>query len=548
MHILDKRAVYENPEFQSALVRLGVWGFAVIYVSAGALSERYSVDLSNFIGLFTLYLLFFLGLLVSVMIRPVWEERRFFSLAVDVSATTFCIYLTGEAASPFFLLYIWIFVSYGTRYGRLHLNVASILSVLAYSVVLTLLGQWGEYFFEASFVLLALGVLPVYQHSLIQQIHIARRDAERSNLMVGRFLSNMTNDMRSPLVDIVATSKDLVESKLNLGQLDKVDEINSSASLLDSVIGDVLDFYKLEAGQLHIQSVPFKIHALIAEVCSATAKSALIRQIELVCSIADGVPKIIVGDEQRLKQVLTNAVRTAVKGCVGDELQISVQIDSSDHEMLLFEIKGDASASAGYVPDIADDTLPIDDAFADESEISPDLGNNLASRLISIMGGEFGYGPREEGIIIWFNLPVITSDFESDQVDRSYSLHGKKVIVFEPNGSSRLVITTCCLNQEMIVEEVDKVSDLSNAISEFREGQEIDIAIIADSPRGRDIARIADIFFSVLGHAIPLVVLAYRRNCIDLNEYRSATLIRKPFVQDQLVEAMVRIVTGVSRP
>ena len=104
-----------------------------------------------------------------------WEERRYFSLALDISAITLCIYLTGEAATPFFLIYIWIFVSYGTRYGRQHLKIASILSILAYSVVLTLLtllGRWGEYFFEALFNLLVLGVLPIYQYSLMSQLHL----------------------------------------------------------------------------------------------------------------------------------------------------------------------------------------------------------------------------------------------------------------------------------------------------------------------------------------------------------------------------------------
>ena len=106
MYIFKKRAIYANPEFQSAMVRLGVWVFAVVYVFAGAVSERYQVNMPSFIALFAVYLLFFSGLLISVLMRPVWEERRYFSLVVDISATTFCIYLTGEASSPFFLLNI----------------------------------------------------------------------------------------------------------------------------------------------------------------------------------------------------------------------------------------------------------------------------------------------------------------------------------------------------------------------------------------------------------------------------------------------------------
>ena len=76
-------------------MRLGIWVFAIIYVSAGAMSGLYPLDLASFSVLFALYLLFFSGLLVSVFLRPVWEARRYFSLVVDISATTICIYFIG---------------------------------------------------------------------------------------------------------------------------------------------------------------------------------------------------------------------------------------------------------------------------------------------------------------------------------------------------------------------------------------------------------------------------------------------------------------------
>ncbi len=547
MFKLHTTALHENPEFQSAMVRLGVWGFAVIYVSAGALSERYNVDMDRFIVLFALYLLFFIGLLISVLIRSQWEERRLFSLVVDVSATTFCIYLTGEAVSPFFILYIWIFVSYGSRYGRWYLNTASILSVLAYSVVLTILDQWGEYFFEATFVLLALGFLPIYQHSLMHQLHVARGEAERSNRMVGRFLSNMTNEMRGPLLDILESSKELSVSELSMGQLDKTDDINSSALLLDSVIGDVLDFYKLESGQLQIQSVPFDLYALVAEVCSAAARVAMMKKIELVCSISPGVPKIIVGDEQRLKQILNNVIKSSINCCLGDELQIGVRIENSKDEMVLFEIKGITSAASETEMDLHEDLITIDEISSYLSEYGPDLGNNFASRLISLMRGEFGSGPKEDGIIFWFSFPAKTDGFASDRVGRISGLQGKRVFVLEPNDASRDEITRCCVEQGMVVESVSKIGRLSDSVTGSRQDQEFDIAIIADSPGGRDIARIADICLDIMGSALPMVVLCYRRNCLDLKQYGSATLIRKPFIPDQLVHAMDMALTGGKR-
>jgi two-component system sensor histidine kinase RpfC len=518
------------------MVRLGAWGFAVIYVSAGALSERYDVDIGSFSILFAIYFLCFLAIIVSVVIRPEWDERRYVSLSIDVSATTVCVYLSGEGASPFFIFYIWIFISYGSRYGRQHLKVASMLSIFAYSGVITLMGHWGKYFFEVSFVLLSLAFLPIYQHLILRKLEKASSETKRSSRMVGRFLSNMTNEMRGPLVDILGTTKELSGQELKTRQLDLVNDINSSASVLDSVIGDVLDYYKLESKQLHLNNAPFDIHLLISNVCSSLAKTAWGKQKELVCSVSSGVPKIILGDEQRLKQVLTNVLRSAINCCLGEEIQVSVLMDNTDLDMLLFEIKGIA-------PPIPDEVITYDDVPLSENE-SPDLGNSFASKIISLVGGEFGSGPREDKVIYWFSIPAKINGFEVAASIKKPGLQGKRVFVFEPNKISRDEIVTCCVEQGMYVETVDKVSDLSDKISWMREREDVDLVIIADSVPGRDMSRIADICMDVLGGDLPLLALSHRRDCLDQGDYFSARIIGKPFLHEQLSNAMELVLTG----
>ncbi len=175
-----------NPEYQSAWVRLSLWIFAVGYIGLGALGWEVWLDgqeitqFTYFFSFFGSFLILFLGLLISVYRRPDWPTRRFFALAVDVAGASFAIFLTKEAISPFYLLYIWLFISYGTRYGQLHLTVASIMSVLAYSAVLIALEQWQKHTFEAVFFLLLLVMLPLYQHSLIRKVHLARRQERLS--------------------------------------------------------------------------------------------------------------------------------------------------------------------------------------------------------------------------------------------------------------------------------------------------------------------------------------------------------------------------------
>ncbi len=541
MHVFKDRRIYASQEIQSALVRLGIWAFAVIYVSAGALSERYSVNISNSIWIFAVYLLFSLGFLLSVLLWPQRRERWYISLVVDISATSICIFMTGEAVSPFYLLYIWILISYGTRYGIQLMMAAAVLSILAYSLVLTLLGQWYEYLFEASFILLVLVGLPIYQKSLMKQLYLSRSEAERSNRQMGRFLSNMTNDMRSPLAEIMTISSELRNSGLSMKQLDRIDDICASATLLDAVIGDVLDFSKMEARQLKIDPAPFNVRALLHDVCLATNLLALQNKIELVCGISKDVPKIVVGDDQRLRQVLTNVIKNAITNFFCAELTVSLDIDDSHPRTLLFKIRGGSMLVSDAISS-ADDDIRDDDVPVAIAATSLDLGISLAKKQVLLMGGEIGSDLTEDGPLFWLRWPIIASDFDVAPVATSSRIQGKKVFIFEANKSSREAITNCCRDAGMIVESVGQVSALAEAVSESREWQDVDILIVAESQGCGDVARIVDICLGILGKDLPLVVIAYRHNCADLDGYRSAAMIRKPFIAEHLVDAMEEVV------
>ena len=142
--------------------------FGVCYVGLGAVTGYYQVDIAYYFTLFAAYLILFVGMLLSVLVRPVWKARQYVGLTLDITAVSLAIFLTKEAISPFYLIYIWIFISAGTRYGRTHLVVASVLSVFAYNLVLIALHEWQRHTYEAVFFLLLLVLLPLYQHSLLK--------------------------------------------------------------------------------------------------------------------------------------------------------------------------------------------------------------------------------------------------------------------------------------------------------------------------------------------------------------------------------------------
>ncbi len=178
-------ALRQNQELQSALVRFVVWIFGAVYISIAALTGYYRVDVPYFLTLLTLFTLVYGALFVSVLHRHEWNVRRYIALSLDIVAISLAIFITREAISPFYLLYIWIFISAGTRYGTSHLLLASVEAVIAYSLVLSMLDEWTRHTFEAIFFLLLLVLLPLYQFALIRRVQLAKEEAERANKAKG---------------------------------------------------------------------------------------------------------------------------------------------------------------------------------------------------------------------------------------------------------------------------------------------------------------------------------------------------------------------------
>lgn len=387
-------SLLRNPEFQSALVRLAIWIFAVVYIGFGAVTDYYAVNLWHYTLLFGGYLILFLFVLTSVFYRPTWEARRYLSLLIDISATSLCIYLTKEVVSPFYLLYIWIFISYGTRYGSAHLKVASLLSILAYTVVLTALGEWERYTFEVIFFLLLLIMLPFYQYVLLRKLHNARLDAEQSDKAKGIFLSSMTHELRTPLSGIMGMSQLLRNTTLDPEQREYVDSITSSANVLDSLISEVLDLSKMDGEGFELKPRLFDIRGLFRDVSLSLSHQALDKGLELICSVDERVPAQLYYDDLRLRQIICNLLSNALKFTESGEIELSASLASA--------AAGDAEASANMLLIAVRDTgIGLSEAEQEklfecfwQADASPTrdqgglgLGATITRRLTHLMGG-----------------------------------------------------------------------------------------------------------------------------------------------------------------
>ena len=196
--------VADSPEYQSGVIRIAGWVLMMAILGGGRLQGAFLFDWDWFFLLFGVRLLWFLGILVQVMRRPqLVRGRTYVEILADVSGTSFSIFLSASPVSPFFLIYVWCFLSQGTRFGDRNLVVAAVLSSLSCSVVAWLLGGWSERPFEVGFILLGLTGLPLYRYMLITRLYGAKQAAESANKARGAFLATMTHELRTPLSGVI---------------------------------------------------------------------------------------------------------------------------------------------------------------------------------------------------------------------------------------------------------------------------------------------------------------------------------------------------------
>jgi two-component system sensor histidine kinase RpfC len=546
-----KSDLRSNPEFQSALIRLTIWVFAAAYIGLGGATNYYQVDHAYYFWLFGAYLFIFLGILVSVLQRPVWEARRYFGVLVDVSATSFSIFLTSEGISPFYLLYIWIFVSYGTRYGKHHLMAASALSVLAYTIVLVVMGEWWEHTFEAIFFLLLLLVLPLYQYSLLRQLHEAKLAAEDASKAKGEFLSAMTHELRTPLSGILGMAQLLESTRLKPEQDEYVESILASTGHLGALIHDVLDVSKIEGGMLQLEHFPLDFRRLVRGVCSGLSAQALDKELELICWVDSTLPETVKGDELRLRQIMYNLVGNAIKFTDHGEVLVRARSATADQDVGLPHIYMEVTDTGIGIPE-----EKLDQVFnrfwqADLSSTryhgGSGLGTTIAKDLVLMMGGAIGVeSVLGQGTTFWVKLPLLEESASSPLLRSPADLNERRILVFETNPTSLAAISDACGAVGVEVGPIETISALSEAISRVCDGARGDLAIIADSPRGQDVERIAMLFKEYLGPNFPIIYLGYNsrrsagRRC-------SCCQLSKPFTSDQLwrvLESTLQLESG----
>ncbi|ERK12516.1 BarA sensory histidine kinase [Pantoea sp. AS-PWVM4] len=241
------------------------------------------------------------------------------------------------------------------------------------------------------------------------ELDLAKKRAQEAARIKSEFLANMSHELRTPLNGVIGFTRQMLKTGLSTNQRDYMSTIERSAANLLSIINDVLDFSKLEAGKLVLESIPFPLRATLDETLVLLAPSAHEKGLEITVCLEQQVPDNVIGDPLRLQQILINLIGNAIKFTEQGHIDLRVELRNTNTTRVALEIQ------------VHDTGIGISDqqqtqlfqAFRQaDASISrrhggTGLGLVITQKLVHEMGGEIAFHSRQgEGSTFWVHIQL----------------------------------------------------------------------------------------------------------------------------------------------
>ena len=395
--------------------------------------------------------------------------------------------------------------------------------------------------------------LTVAFNHMVEQLDVSRQDllqmvdaAQEASRLKSDFLATISHELRTPMNGILGMNDLILASELTAEQEEYALTVRESALRLMGIIRDVLDFSSIEAGKISLDSAPFVFEEAVSHVLKTLAFRAHEKNLELVCRLDPKIPAMLIGDDNRLRQILLNLVGNALKFTETGEVRVSAELESeTDGGLVLHFVVSDTGI--GIAPQrqkaIFDPFTQVE-ASSTRKYGGTGLGLSICARLVDLMHGRIWIESREgEGSHFHFTARLSRATKATEQPG-GRQLAGLRVLIVDDNADSRLAVADSCGRWGL---SVDMAESGTAGLEMIRHANAIGapyhfMLVDAEMPEmnGFQLARQLRVSTDITGGLIMMInacaVPEHVKQCDQLGVFR---YLVKPVMPADLMEAML---------
>ncbi len=312
---------------------------------------------------------------------------------------------------------------------------------------------------------------------------LAKEAAEAASEAKSQFLANMSHEIRTPITGVMGMLHLLHRTELDARQDRYVTSAVTAAGTLLTVIGDVLDFSKIEAGRMELQESAFSMPDVMDAAVSVFAERAEAGGVELACRLESGVPRLLRGDPERLRQILVNLIGNALKFTERGEVTLTcaLQEDLPDVAVLCFSVRDTGCGIAPEKQEMVFDAFSQVDSSMSRIHGGTGLGLAICRQLCELMGGDIGVESEPGcGSNFWFTARLKRADAEAiTNASAPCGLKGLRVLIVDDCQTTLGIVSETITSWKGIAQVApDAASGLEALRAAVRERRPFHVAIL----------------------------------------------------------------------
>ena len=285
-----------------------------------------------------------------------------------------------------------------------------------------------------------------YVKRMERELKQAKDRAEEMSQAKGEFLANMSHEIRTPMNGVIGTLQLLSDTELGQTQQEYVNTAHKSAHSLLTILNDILDLSKIEAGKLNIELIPLDLREIVNELITLHTMTAEEKVIQLYAEIDEQLPPVLIGDPTRIRQIVANLISNALKFTEKGHVLVRIRVLSMDDDKA--EIRMEVEDTGVGIEEDIKDRLFNEFTQADGSTTrkygGTGLGLAIVKQLVEMMHGQFGVDSAPgEGSTFWFCVPLGIGEAQAaEHVEHEAEFEGTlsgHVLLVEDNPINQMV-------------------------------------------------------------------------------------------------------------